>query len=153
MILNRPILYFVLYQGFEASESAEGMSMSRPLDPWVLHACLDCAKSARLIIAIVAERVSQIGDHSTAMSLGWYNCQLVVGSYAVLLSFQISPSLFSTVPLFTELNGALDQAEAVLSQAGKSSLAFGTILKALRNIRHNHQSQTLSPQSITRQIS
>jgi hypothetical protein len=158
MILKRPILYYVLYQNLEASAatttttttttSPEGISSldnhHQPNNAWVLAACHHCIENAKLIILTLARQNSYMStlERPVMRRPGWYETQLVVGSYAVLLSLKISPSLALSTGLsysaLDEISELLDLAEDILSRAARSSLGFAQTLDALRNIRCNN---------------
>ncbi|KAL1969238.1 hypothetical protein VTN77DRAFT_492 [Rasamsonia byssochlamydoides] len=143
-ILNRPVLYFVLYQDLEhlATTPPGGVSAiaERHLDPWVLASCRDCIESAKLIILTLAQHRHQMPIPRAGPN--WCDVQLLVGSYAVLLSVQTASSFSPPFRDVTEIGELLDMAEDILSGVTATSPGYLRTLEMLTNIRHNFQNST-----------
>jgi hypothetical protein len=135
------VLYFVLYQDLEhlATTPPGGVS-ERHLESWVLTSCRDCIESAKLIILTLAQNKLERSIPRTDPS--WCDIQLLVGSYAVLLSVQTASSFSAPFRNVTEIGELLDVAEEILSGVTATSPGFLRTLDILTNIRHNFQSST-----------
>jgi hypothetical protein len=72
----------------------------------------------------------------------WSDIQLLVGSYAVLLSVQSATSFSSAFRDIAAIDEILDIAEQVLSWVTSSSLGYARTLEILVNIRHNFRVST-----------
>lgn len=161
-ILTRPVLYFVLYQDLENSSTTSPGSVfaaDRQLEPWVFAYCRDCIECSKVIILTLAQYLQQLRpertsfsprttDHevlrgnSTCFGPTWCDIQLLVGSYAVLLSVQTASAFslaFRDIPKIDEI---LDIAERTLSRVTSSSMSYANTFEMLVNIRQNFQNST-----------
>ncbi|KKA16353.1 hypothetical protein T310_10049 [Rasamsonia emersonii CBS 393.64] len=142
--LNRPVLYFVLYQDLEhlATTPPGGVSAvaEQHLKPWVFASCRDCIESAKLIILTLAQHQRQVPMPRAGPN--WCDIQLLVGSYAVLLSVQTAPSFSAPFRDVAEIGELLDMVEEILSGVTETSQGILRTLEILTNIRHNFQNST-----------
>lgn len=139
-VLNRPVLYWVLYQDIENSNHpgiADGAE--RNLVAWVLNSCYTCIESAKLIVFnLTQSNVSQVGTFETPV-LSWREAQLLIGAYAVLLSVQTASQFSPQFREQQEIDMVLDMAESAMACAAPLSLAFVRSLELLTNIRQGFQ--------------
>ena len=85
------------------------------------------------------------GDNLSGPNYGyatWTDIQLLVGSYAVLLSVQNATSFSSAFREVASIDEILDIAERVLSRVAARSLGYARTLEILMNIRHNFRVST-----------
>lgn len=161
------MLYFVLYHDLENSVTPSPGSASasdRQLEPWVFALCRDCIESSKVIILTLAQQFHQstngVDAHTPFSPLDshavsrddlsspkngyatWTDIQLLVGSYAVLLSVQNATSFSSAFRDIASIDEILDMAERVLSWVTSSSLGYARTLEILANIRHNFRVST-----------
>lgn len=138
----------MLYQGIENSTTTPldtAVELDRHLESRTIVACCDCIESAKLIILTLARHIdlpNQEGHVFFPARHNWCDIQLLVGSYAVLLSVQTAPSFSLHFRDITRIGDILDLAEEILSSVAPSSQGYATTLDILLNIRSNFQGTT-----------
>ncbi|KIV80996.1 hypothetical protein PV11_08450 [Exophiala sideris] len=144
-ILNRPVLYWILYQNLEQTASPpspsgaeEAAVAERHLNAWVLDSCHACIESAKLIIYNLARPMPHCNSAHTT-SLTWCDVQLLVGAYVVLLSVQTATQFSSEFRDQQQIDETLDLAEVTLSGVSDISHGFMRTLEIITNIRQGFE--------------
>ncbi|KAK4948072.1 hypothetical protein LTR10_013126 [Elasticomyces elasticus] len=146
-ILNRPVLYWILYQNLEQTASPPSLSgaeeapvAERHLNAWVLDSCHACIESAKLIIYNLARSMPlSNGAVSYTTLLTWCDVQLLIGAYVVLLSVQTATQFSSEFRDQQQIDEILDLAEATLSGVSHISHGFMRTLEIITNIRQGFE--------------
>ncbi|KAE8151356.1 hypothetical protein BDV25DRAFT_95835 [Aspergillus avenaceus] len=149
-ILNRPVLYSVLYQDLEelASAPEEGNTEThRQPEPGVLTMCRDCIENAKLIVLTIFDCLHHLvrpneENADTMCYPTWCDFQLLMGSYALLLSVQTAPTAPTLFEGNTEIGGILDMAETAMHSMRSLSPSYSSCLDMLLNVRQNYQVST-----------
>ena len=136
-ILNRPVLYYVLYQDFEhlASSPSQRGYAERELESWVLNSCQACVESAKLIIHNLHQSCQQEFGLQERTGLNWNEVQLLTAAYAVLLSVQNATDFSMAFRDVARIDGLLNLADALLYRSSTASLGFQRTYEFLINIR------------------
>lgn len=79
------------------------------------------------------------GEGEGMVSLTWCETQLLVGSFAVLLSVQTATSFSYAFPDAIDIGHLLDTVEELLSTFGTLSLADRQTLEILLNMKRNFE--------------
>ncbi|KAF7167778.1 hypothetical protein CNMCM6106_003221 [Aspergillus hiratsukae] len=138
LALNRPVLYWVLYEDLENSPPSSGIGHAeQQLEPWVFASCRECIESAKLIL-LTLSRSLQCGG----MSLTWSETQLLVGSFAVLLSVQTSTSFSYAFRNTVGISQLLNTVEELLSTFGTVSIGGQQTLEMLSNMKRNFEASS-----------
>jgi hypothetical protein len=126
LALNRPVLYWVLYEDLENSTPSSGIVYAeQQLEP-----CRECI-DAKLIILTLSWSLQCEG-----MLLTWCETQLLVGSFAVLLSVQTATSFSHAFRNTVEISQLLNSVEKLLATFG-TSIGGQQTLEMLSNMRRN----------------
>ncbi|OJJ54903.1 hypothetical protein ASPSYDRAFT_435077 [Aspergillus sydowii CBS 593.65] len=148
LALNRPVLYWVLYEDLEnsnptpSSSSASGIVYAEQQpESWLFPSCRKCIESAKMIILTLLSWARQCegGEGEGMVSLTWCETQLLVGSFAVLLSVQTATSFSYAFPDAIDIGHLLDTVEELLSTFGTLSLADRQTLEILLNMKRNFE--------------
>jgi hypothetical protein len=78
-LVNRPVLYHVLYEKYENHLQSSDGSVQ---DPWVYESCHNCVQNATMIILLHSKR------HQTMWRdyfENWCNLQHLIAAYAIIL--------------------------------------------------------------------
>lgn len=137
-LVNRPILYHVLYEKYE--NAVNSTSTDNPSqDPWVYESCHNCVQNATMIIMLHSRR-HQNGQGRHFES--WCNLQHLVAAYATILQVQNSPHMSVLLQDSGDADQLLDAAEVVLGQGLNRPANITETLAMLRHIRQNFQRNT-----------
>jgi hypothetical protein len=137
LALNRPVLYWVLYEDLENSTPSSGIVYAeQQLEPWIFASCRECIESAKLIILTLSWSLQCEG-----MLLTWCETQLLVGSFAILLSVQTATSFSHAFRNTVEISQLLNSVEKLLATFG-TSIGGQQTLEILSNMRRNFEASS-----------
>ena len=134
-LVNRPILYHVLYEKYENAVNSSSSDSSRQ-DPWVYESCHNCVQNAVMIVLLHAKRRQNgLCDHFES----WCNLQHLIAAYAVIVQVQNSPQMSILLQESGDPAQLLDVTEAVLEQGLNRPSNIKETLEMLRHMRQNFQ--------------
>lgn len=138
LALNRPVLYWVLYEDLENSTpSCAPVHSEQLLEQWIFVSCRECIESAKLIILTLSWSLQCEGTRLT-----WCETQLLVGSFAVLLSVQTATSFSEAFRNTLEISQLLNTVLELLSAFGTVSLGGQQTLEMLSNMKRNFEASS-----------
>ncbi|KIX01281.1 uncharacterized protein Z518_09006 [Rhinocladiella mackenziei CBS 650.93] len=137
-LMNRPILYSVLYETLEhAARSPESEASKQ--DPWTYESCYNCVQNAIMIILLHTTR-HHTNPHDYFEN--WCNLQHLIAAHAIIVQVRNSPTMSILLRDSGDPSQLLDAAENVLERCLNRPATIRETLGLLRNIRQNFQRNT-----------
>ncbi len=143
-LVNRPILYHVLYEKYENAVNSSSVEDSSQ-GPWVYESCLNCIQNATMIILLHSRRHQNGQGHYFE---SWCNLQHLVAAYATILQVRNSPQMSILLQDSGDADQLLDAAEVVLGSGLNRPANITETLGMLRHIRLNFQKNSSRTPSV-----